>query len=298
MDWIFFALTAPVIWAVINVIEKIFVNRYIKNPYVYTAIISIILGIGGLLIIPFNGLKMPSLFVFSLAIAGGLFYAYACIPYYKALEFEEVSRIVALWRFVPLFTLILAFIFLDERLNFYSYLSFFFLLTGGFLVSVRKIKHAFKLSKAFWLMILSSLLFAMGLLLTKYVVSIYPFWDTNVLLRVGNLIGGLTLLINKKTRKEFTATVSSLNLKIKSILVGNEALNLAAIFASNYAIMIGSVSLVTALSSTQPLFVLIFAIIMSVYIPKLLKEELTKKVLLQKIIAILLMIAGVVFLYL
>jgi drug/metabolite transporter (DMT)-like permease len=54
------------------------------------------------------------------------------------------------------------------------------------------------------------------------------------------------------------------------------------------------VTLVAALSSVQPFFVLLIAVVLSVFYPKILKEEIGKSAVLLKAVAILVMFAGAV----
>ena len=60
----------------------------------------------------------------------------------------------------------------------------------------------------------------------------------------------------------------------------------------NYAIAIGSVTIVSALQGVQFVFVLILSVIFSVYFPKVIKETITIPILLQKLFAIILISLG------
>jgi hypothetical protein len=74
----------------------------------------------------------------------------------------------------------------------------------------------------------------------------------------------------------------------------NETLNLFAVFSITIAISIGYVTLARALSSISPLFVLLFAFILSRFYPFILKEEIGRFVVLQKALAIILMLLGLI----
>jgi len=63
--------------------------------------------------------------------------------------------------------------------------------------------------------------------------------------------------------------------------------------------MIGPISLVSVLGSGfQGHFILLFAVILSKYFPKILKEEIDKKAIAVKVIAIFLMLGGLLLIYL
>ncbi|MFC1486653.1 hypothetical protein ACFLRN_03045, partial [Thermoproteota archaeon] len=55
------------------------------------------------------------------------------------------------------------------------------------------------------------------------------------------------------------------------------------------------VSLVSALAGLQHFFVFVYVLLLSLFVPRILKEELSKNVVLLKIIAIALMIVGTWF---
>ena len=63
-----------------------------------------------------------------------------------------------------------------------------------------------------------------------------------------------------------------------------------------YALKLAPVSSVTVVGSVQSVFVLAMAAVLSFKFPKILKEELNKKVILQKSIAMILMVIGLMFL--
>ena len=68
------------------------------------------------------------------------------------------------------------------------------------------------------------------------------------------------------------------------------------IFAGLAMVYAPAIALISALaSSALPLFVFILTLVTSFYFPKLVKEEINKKTMLAKILAIALIIIGIVF---
>ena len=65
-----------------------------------------------------------------------------------------------------------------------------------------------------------------------------------------------------------------------------------------WALTTGPVSLVSVLRGFQSVFVLIYAIVLSVWLPRILKEEIGKGILTLKIASITLMLIGLYFIYL
>ncbi len=279
-------------------ISKVLLTKHIKNIFVYAIFMGFI-GLLPLLLIPFKGLLIPNIWLLILSLVTGMLYIYALMPYFKALSIEEVSRVIPLWRFKPLFVLIFSFIFIGERLCFYEIIVFFLLLFGGFLISVKKIKDSFKISKAFYFMLFSSFLFGIYHTLTKFVYLNQPYYDGFILIRLGSFFGALSILLIKKYRIGLIETFSSISNKVRGTIIIYGILNLIGLAFFNFAVSIASVSLVSASAGIQSIFVLFSASILSVKFPQLLKEEINKKILFQKLIAIILIIlgSGIIILY-
>jgi drug/metabolite transporter (DMT)-like permease len=75
----------------------------------------------------------------------------------KSLSIEEVSRVMSLFSFTPLFVLLLSTIFLSEIFRFEKYVGIFLIVFGSIFVSVKKYVKV-KLSRALIFMLLASVL--------------------------------------------------------------------------------------------------------------------------------------------
>jgi len=72
---------------------------------------------------------------------------------------------------------------------------------------------------------------------------------------------------------------------------------LIALFGILFSIIATSISYVTlvnALSSVQPFFVLLFTVLLSIFFPHIIKEEINKSIMFLKVLAIILMFIGVI----
>jgi hypothetical protein len=72
-----------------------------------------------------------------------------------------------------------------------------------------------------------------------------------------------------------------------------EGINAIGIFFMVWAFSIGSVSLVNALIATEPFMVLAITVFLTLFFPSLIKEEIGKGTIIYKLIAILMIFAGV-----
>ncbi|MBX4191713.1 MAG: hypothetical protein KW804_02865, partial [Candidatus Doudnabacteria bacterium] len=68
-------------------------------------------------------------------------------------------------------------------------------------------------------------------------------------------------------------------------------------FLQNYAVSLGSVSVVNALQGVQFVFLLILTSLLSIYFPKVLKEKISAEILTLKVTAIALISCGLYLLF-
>jgi uncharacterized membrane protein len=237
-------------------------------------------------------LASPEPWIIFFGIISGMLYIYALIPYFKMLTLEEVSRIIPVWRFIPLFVLLFAFLFLEERFDFVDLLAFILLVAGGVLISVRKIKNSLSFSKALKYMLFSSFIYGIVFTLFKFVFQEQNFSNGFMFISFGLFLGGLSTLLLKSLRKEIVCVIKEESMRFKFVIIFNRIVYLLGVVIYNLAISLGPVSLVSAATGFQSLFVLIFATILTVKFPTILKEEITAQTFLQKTISILMLVIG------
>lgn len=293
MDWVFFSILSRALWAADNIVDKLLRGKYLPNSLTLT----LIAGISGLLlslvIIIFNGLSWIGFSPVALVIFAGAFQIVAVFAFYQAISKEEISRVIPLFQFTPPFVLILSLLFLGEVLTLNHYLAFLLILLGGFLISFQKVGGVFKLRNAFWWMVLSSLIYAIQAVILKSLYVTYPFWDLTVYLGFGEFLPTpLLLLVISTFRSRFIKSLSSLKLAGWILLILSMVFIATASLSGFWALTSGPVSLISVFRGFQSVFVLIYAVLLSIWLPKIFKEELAGGVLLTKIIAISLMMFG------
>ena len=80
--------------------------------------------------------------------------------------------------------------------------------------------------------------------------------------------------------------------KIGIIIVAEQAVAYVAVFAYNYAIAHGPITLISSVGATQPLFVLLFATVLSYRFPRVLREELTRMDVALKVLGLIAIFVG------
>ena len=293
-NWIYFVLIAQLIWSFTSLIDKIVISRgYIKNPAVYI-VLNGLMNVLLIFLLPFVGFEPLKFTDFLVALASGALFSAAVALYYKAVQHEEISRIIMLNQLSPIFVLIFSFLFLNELLTKNHFIGFSFLMGAGMIVAYKKTAK-FKLNKAFWYMLSSAFLSAISLVLAKHIFNVTSFWRAFLWLRLCGFTA-LAVLIVPSIRYEFFKTFNQMKNSIKSLLSFKILIDFSAFTFAGYALLNGRASLVSALSSSiQPIIVFAITLFTSIYIPKLVKEEIDAKVLLTKLLAILFIIIGIVF---
>jgi hypothetical protein len=81
---------------------------------------------------------------------------------------------------------------------------------------------------------------------------------------------------------------------VLALIAVNNAIAMISVFIFTAAVALGSVTLVNALGSVFPLFLLLIVVLVGTVNPDILREELKKSVLILKLIAILLMVCGTI----
>ena len=288
--WILFSILAAITWSVVNIVDKYVVTKWVDKPIVPVLIMGItglVIGLG--IIIP-RGLSELSYINVIWTLVAGIFYTLMNIFYFKAAKIEEISRIVPLFSLVPLFVAILSAIFLGEIFTITTYLGIAFLVIGAILISSRKLTKI-SVGKAFWFTILGILSISINYVITKYLLSFADFWTIFSYTRMGAFLAVIPIFF--LNYHDLVHIVKVHGKKVVGVMTANEALNVLAVLFITIAAATGFITLVNALASIQPFFVLVFAVVLSIWYPKILREEITKSTVFIKLVAIILLFIGV-----
>jgi len=293
MNWAILAILASFFWALSNVFDKFLLSKLVRKPIFPLIMIGLASLITGILVILFKGIGPLAAVPLLLAILSGALYTLMAWFYFKSLQVEEVSRVVPLFYITPLFVLILATCFLGEVFIPIKYLAIFLLILGAIMLSMRKTLKI-KFGKAFFLMMLSCLSISASQILLKYLLGLSDFWTVFAYVRFGVFISTIPLWLLYS--KDFRDIVVKTRWKAVYISGLSESVNIIAVFCNALALTTGFVTLVNSLSSLQSFFLLAIMIFLSLFYPKILREEIDKKTVAIKIVAIALLFIGSILL--
>ncbi|MBI2655086.1 EamA family transporter [Candidatus Woesearchaeota archaeon] len=293
--WILFTLIAELMWNFTSLFDKILLSKgHIKSPYVFI-VFNGAMNVFLIFLLPFFDFGHLSLKDTAIAIAASMFLIIGIIFYYRAVQQEEISRVLMLWQLIPIFVLIISFLFIGETLTKRHFIGFLFLFAAGITISYKKINGKFILSKAFCLMLLSTLPISLYYIMSKHIYEVTDFWSAFMWLRLTAFSGILVLLI-PSVREQFITTVKTMKSGAKGLIGFKMIVDFSAFMFLGYAMLNGPISLISALgSATAPMFIFFITVFTSIYLPNLVKEEIDRKSILTKIAAIALIIIGIVF---
>jgi uncharacterized membrane protein len=296
--WYALALVIPMLWALTYHIDKVAMTRYGAGvSYMHIAILSGINSFVPLLILlPLHWTKLETVSIVSLTsgLLAGAAYFLGLYFYYAGLGREEVTRVAPLYALSPVLGVILGVFLLNETFTTQQIAGVMLIVFGGLLIDTRRVKNAFTVNwRAAALIIASGISFLMGSIGFKYSADSNDFWATLILfflgaLTVSTLTGllpahrnGLKKLYNSKKRRIFVL-----------IMLGSSCIGVTGRILHNYSILLVPIAFVQAVEQLEAVFVLIIAVIISRLFKNLEPDNLTKKVLIQKVLSVLVITAG------
>ncbi len=301
MNWLLIIVIAYLLNAIAAVVDKHLLSKEIPQPAVYAFFISF-LGIIALVLTPF-GFAIPAVSQIIIGLLAGLIFTFALLYLFKALKQNDASRITPFiggWQ--PFFIFILAWLFLSEQLAHAEILAFFMLIAGTVLITLDFSKKKTGMG-GFGLAAIAAILFAVSYVLTKEVYLNQAFISGFVWTRLGAFAGALLLLIPVDNRRAIFASFkkpkphsADQRKKTGLLFLGGQAAGALSFLMVNYAISLASVSLVNALQGLQYVFLLIMVFFLSKFHPKVLREKMTRGIIIQKVGAIILIGFGLTLL--
>ena len=286
MSWLFFAFCGPILWAVSTHLDKYLVERFFKHSDV--AVLVVFTALIGVVALPVIAFYQPAIAHYdigsiALIVLSGILYMGAMLFYLRALQTEEASVVSPFFQAAPLFGYVLGYAVLGETLSPPQMAGGGLIVAGTLIVSVRFDANSgvFKLRLAL-LMLACGLALALSALIFKIFALQVDFWATTFWMFVGEAIFGAALLTIPSYRRQFIALLQANTRALLTISGSNELINLGGSLGSRYALLFAPLSIVQAIGGTTTLFVFAFGVALSALWPRLARETLSLRELLQK----------------
>jgi len=298
MLWLIITIFAYFFLAIVSLFDRYLLVGLMPNPKTYTFYVGVLWFFICLFLIPF-GIILPGISLIILGLVTGLVRIFAILFLTEAIVKSEVSRVVpSIGGFLPIFTFLFFFLYFPkaEILNLFQVIAFILLLFGSVLISLKKLSLKIFTFETLKYPIISAFLFALNFFLMKILFLKINFLSGFFLTLIGGGLGAVIFLIFSQVRKSIFS--QKFTPKISGFFLLGQAFGGLGVISQSYAVFLANpsqVPLINALEGIRYLFLLFFVFLLSRWRPNVLKEEM-KGTLIQKIIAVLFICAGLAFL--
>lgn len=299
ISWLLVIILAYFFFSLASLGDKLVLARR-SNPAVYTFYVGFF-SILMFLIIPFINFRFPEFKTLFWIVLEALVYIIGLYTMYAAIKKFDVSKVITtIGATQPVFIFGLTWLFwgpqiLEQKLIF----AFAILLLGSIIISFEKnIKLTADYLK---ITILSSLMFSLDYIFSKYVFFDMPFLQGFIWMRIFIFLFAFVFLLGPQTRKAIFEKKTVSDKKTAAIFFGTQTAGGTANMLQSFAIFLAPVAflpIINSLRGVQYIFLFLITLFLSVFLPKILKEEISKAIIAQKIISILLIALGLTILVL
>lgn len=302
MNWFFLALLAPVLWSLVNHADKYLLSKYFAHRGVGTLMIysSLIAAV----VLPVFYFLSPAVLAITnfskiILILSGIIYAFFTLFYFFALNEEDASTVMPLFLTLPIFGFILSYFFLGETLTRGEVIASLVILCGASLLSFEKNEGGFRWrSKLLFFVFLANLFYAFHDTIFKVAAVDGNFWTAIFWQHVGLLIVGLFLLLFVGSyRRDFFQTLRTSSGAIFSVNIFSELATIGGNTLTSVALILAPIAIVQTIASIQPAFVFLIGLLLTLFLPHIAEEDISRRTIIQKLAAIAIIGLGSYLLY-
>ena len=302
--WFFVSLIAPVLWTIVNHVDKYLLSKHFKGNgigaiFLFSALFSVII-LPVILLFDHSivlNLAIPDILIL---LCIGVMSAVAFLLYLFALDIEESSVVIPLLQLIPIFAYFLSYVILGERLNTMQILAAIIVIIGIVILSIEfGIDEKVRLKRHVLLLVAgSSFLFALHDTIFKAIAIKDSFLSSIFWQYAGLTITGIVVYAVVPKYRNQLKNIFKMNTRlVLSLNIGSEVLYIIGNLANNFATLLAPVALVLVVSSYQPLFVFIGGTLLTLFLPEITTEKIHPKHLIQKLTSIGITLYGSYLLY-
>jgi len=299
IDWVSAAVLSAAIIAMVHIIDSHLISRRLPSFRSYLLVVgTFILVISIVLAILFPIPPDVGTWPITIAVLSGITRAASVIIMLYLMKKEEVSLVIPLSNTYPIFVALLAIPILKETMNSLQWLAIVIVVLGVLFASIRRRIGAriTWLGKPLLLLGVSSILWALSDITAKYALDYLSSWN---MYWISHIILPLAFFGVALRRSVFRELMNFSKRNSSVIMVTlNETMAVIALVLFYWSVQRGPVSLVSAIYSSRPIFVFIYAVVISRFSHLLLEERSDRGALLLRLVAILLIVSGIAIIYL
>ena len=300
---IFITIFASFLWGITNHIDKFMISGIdesgssVKTLLVFSTLVAgIVLSPIWLIVSKFS-VSISNISLVCVLLSS-IVYILATYFYFKALEKNDASIVVVMFQLIPVFSYVLALIFFKENLVLKQIIGSILIILSAVLISFDfEEKNNKSKCLALVLMTLSSLFYAIYFFLFDIGIRNSSYNSCAFWLQIGFLIQGIIFIWFKNFRSIFIRAIKNNGTRYFSLNITNEVINLIANLLVNFANVTIPLALANVLNGFQGAFVFILGVIGVKLLPKYFKENMSKKIIVQKVSCIIISILGLIIMF-
>ena len=299
MTWANTAILGAATLAVVNILDSRLLSKLMPSLRAFLVPVSIMFLIQGLILyflFPFP--EDTGLLPMVVTVVSGIFRSVAIAIMLANLKKAEVSRVVPVVYTYPIFVAIMAIPLLGETLYYLEWLAIIIVVAGAVLISAQQSPSGATTwsVKALLLLFGASLLLALADIASKYALNYMSFW--NMFSVTSFCVSGIYLIMSIRPHVLRELRDMKRRNSTMGLVIFNEILAALGIILQFWALERGPVYLVSTITSSRPMFVVIFALILSRLAPTFLEWQPGKGKLPLRLVAIAIIVGGMVIIQL
>ena len=299
LDWVTTAVLSAAIFGMVHVIDSHLISKRMPSFKAYLLVIGFfILFISVALALLFPLPPNVGVWPLAMAILSGITRAASVLIMLHLMKKEEVSLVIPVANTYPIIVALIAMPTLNETMNPLQWVAIIIVVFGVLLASVRLSAGAriTWLGKPVALLAGSSFLWAVSDIMAKYALEYMSSWNMYWISHLIIPVAFFSISLRPSVFRE----VMNFKERNSSILMVtlNEAMAVIALVMFYWSMQRGPVSLVSAIYSIRPVFVFLYALIISRFSNMLLESQSGGEALALRFVATAMIVGGIVTIYL
>lgn len=287
------AIVPPFLWSLCNHIDRHLLSKYFTEEDEGVGALMIVSALASIIATPFLFIADPSV----MEVGNGNFQIIAltaCLDvlllwsYLMAMQKDDASNVIVYYQLVPVLGILTGYVLLGEIISDMQFLAMGIVIFGTSIISFDNTEGTFTFKlRTVGFMLLACSCWALELALFKVAaLEENPwrslFWKHIVLVVIGIVMFALI----PKYRVSFLKVMRSNSVPVLGLNLLNETLYMFGTVIYGFAAMLAPVALVLLTETFQSVFVFLIAIVMVLMWPKFATEDVERRHITKKVIAI------------
>ncbi len=296
MSWLWLALLSAALLGLVGILDKALIFHFAKSWLTLPLLIGIAQGAIGItlvLVLPWTDVSEVAV---GWAVLSGVLWGMGSLFLFYLLFDREASKTIPIFQAYPVFVAPMAVIFLGEELAVYQWVAILSVVSGAVMTSIRRDSGygGLVLDNALYVLIAASVLAAAANIAGKLAVANMEVLQVHALRVLGTSSLMLLVSLRPAPLKEVWGFVRAKSPALAIFGLNEFVVVNMGMLINLWAIFLGPVSLVTAVTATTSLFLLAYGFVLALLIRGALGEQISRVSIAVKLLSTLMMVAGVV----